>query len=256
MADFTESEREVANRIVSRLLEGEESEMDLPPHMVVSDVELHAQEFSLELDLLEAIERDVPAMRVGQEELVPVSLSLLMGGAWPVLPLWSSKRRPWRMHPFYREWIHYELRPALEGRWGAFDLETLPRAEARETFTRRATEFLANRLSWVSSRGRNTSDRGTDPQLSLAQRVGGPRVTTPGCLFTVSSSSTGLRVFWSGAYFISPNYFGHPTTPTSSVLQAGVYVFGVDGGAYGSRIHWDHAAVVSLPGHPHVHLTY
>ena len=81
-------------------------------------------------------------------------------------------------------------------------------------------------------------------------------MSTPGCNFTVSTNSTGLRVFWSGAYRVSPNYFNHPTTPTVSVLQSGTYVFGVDGGAYGNQIQWDLNAVVTLPGNPNVHLNY
>lgn len=80
--------------------------------------------------------------------------------------------------------------------------------------------------------------------------------TTPGCTFSVNAISSGLRVHWSGAYRISGNYFSHPTSPASSVLQSGVYIFGVDGGAYTSP-RWDTCTKVTLPGpHTSIMLNY
>jgi hypothetical protein len=61
--------------------------------------------------------------------------------------------------------------------------------------------------------------------MNILQRSGGPRITALGCSFSVSSKSPDLRVFWSGTYYIFPSYFGHPTTPTVSVLQPGTYIF-------------------------------
>ncbi len=135
----------------------------------------------------------------------------------------------------------------------------MSREEARETFIRRATDFLARRIAFVRAlrdqRGPQTLWLGLS-FLRFRQLTRGPQITTPGCTFTVSSNSSGLRVFWSGAYYVKPHYFNHPTSPTSSVLQSGTYIFGVDGGAYGSNIQWDLNAVVSLPGSPFVHLNY
>ena len=91
-------------------------------------------------------------------------------------------------------------------------------------------------------------------QLNLRQHSHGPQISAPGCSFEVSSNSTGLRVFWSGSYFISANYFKHPTSPVFGVLQSGTYIFGVDGGDYGNEVRLDTVAVCSLPGEPSVHL--
>src|SRR3546814_13319664 len=71
--------------------------------------------------------------------------------------------------------------------------------------------------------------------LRILQRNRGKYIQTPGCNFTVTTNSPGLRVFWSGAYWISPRYFGHPTSPTLSVLQSGTYIFGVAGGRSDER---------------------
>ena len=92
--------------------------------------------------------------------------------------------------------------------------------------------------------------------LSLPRRARSSPIPTPGCNFTVTTNSSGLRVLWSGAYRISGNYFSHPTTPTASVLQSGSYIFGVDGGAYGTNAQWDKKAVVTLPGRPSMHLNF
>lgn len=92
--------------------------------------------------------------------------------------------------------------------------------------------------------------------LTLRQFIRGPQIGTPGCHFTVSTNSSGLRVFWSGAYYVTPNNFNHPTTPTSSVLQSGTFIFGVDGGAYGNSVQWDLNLVVTLPGLPYAHLNF
>jgi hypothetical protein len=81
-------------------------------------------------------------------------------------------------------------------------------------------------------------------------------VAVPGCDFVVSTDTGGLRVLFSGAYRLTGNNFGHPTSPVSRVLQAGDYFFGVDGGPYGHDIQWDLNAIVTLPGPPSVHLNY
>jgi hypothetical protein len=116
-----------------------------------------------------------------------------------------------------------------------------------------AGQFLATRIAAIHEFG----DKFRNASLQMLHRAGSARrVATAGCNFTVSSNTEGLRVFWSGAYRLSGNYFGSPTTPVTSVMQSGTYVFGVDGGAYGSAIQWDRSAVAVLPGTPSVHLNY
>jgi hypothetical protein len=87
--------------------------------------------------------------------------------------------------------------------------------------------------------------------------MGGPPTQVSGCRFSVHTNSPGLSAYWSGAYYISPNNLGGPTTPAVGVIQAGTYVFGINGGAYGNKtVQWDTNKVCSLPGVPSVHLQY
>jgi len=241
---------EYARGIVERLLEGGDHELDLDGTLVVSDVENNAADFVADLAFLEAIDADVPAVRVGDEDLVPVALSTL-----PNL----LGRSPVRFDYYgpaaeYERYLRFLRRPRRVGPHPG-DLGTITREQARSTFVRRATAFLATRIGAIRDVGRNAAFGAAF--LHLAQRLRrSTRVSTLGCHFTVSSNSPGLRVFWSGAYRISSNYFSSPTTPVGSILQSGTYVFGVDGGGYGSQIQWDFNAIVTLPGHPGVHLNF
>ena len=257
MPDYSDREAREARRIVDRLLAPEQEAPEIEGALVVSDLESDAAEFAGELQLLEEFGIDAPALRI-EEELVPVALSLVAGPTWPFSPMRvAALGHQWRGHPVFHEWAYFYLRSlfAVGERRG---FAALSREEARATFVRRATDFLATRIAAVHEFDSPQSRRWSSISfLNVFQRSGGPsRVSTPGCHFTVSTNSTGLRVFWSGAYRVSPNYFSHPTTPTIGVLQSGTYVFGVDGGAYGNQIQWDLNAVVTLPGSPHAHLNY
>lgn len=257
MADYSEQESREARRIVDRLLAPQQEPPDIEGALVVSDVESDAAEFANELQLLEEVGVDAPAVRLGDQELVPVALSLIAGPAWPFSRSMWGPRLPWRGHPIFHEWAYFYVRSLFEGGDRPPGVETMSRDQARATFVRRATDFLATRMAALHEFERPQSHRWSSIAfLNVLQRAGGPRVSTPGCHFTVSTNSNGLRVFWSGAYRVSQNYFSHPTTPTLGVLQSGTYVFGVDGGAYGNQIQWDLNAVVTLPGSPHAHLNY
>lgn len=258
MADYSNEDSAYAETIVSRLINRETEGMELGPGLAVSDVEENANQFSDELTFLEEIDAGVPAVRIA-EETVPVSLQVAFGNTYHSSPLTFfgfGKGRDRFRHPFFYEEM-YNLRSLLrEGRINGFAL--MDRQEARSTFQRRAIDFVATRVAAV----RGLQNNGPWPAwhratlLSLRQFVQGSPVATPGCHFTVSTNSSGLRVFWSGAYYVSPNNFNSPTTPTTSVLQAGTYIFGVDGGAYGNTIQWDLNLVASLPGPPLAHLNF
>ncbi len=259
MADYSEAEARDARRIVGRLLEPEQETPPIEGMLAVSDIESDAAEFAAELEILKDVGVDAPAVRFGGEELVPVALSLIAGPSWSSFPplTGGTLSRRWRGHPFFHEWAHFYFRSLFDEGKRFRGFETMSREQARATFLKRATDFLATRMAAVRDFDRPQSRRWSGISfLNVLQRIGGPRVSTPGCHFSVSTNSNGLRVFWSGAYRVSPNYFSHPTTPTLGVLQSGTYVFGVDGGAYGNQIQWDLNAVVSLPGSPHVHLNY
>jgi hypothetical protein len=261
MADYSRQDATYARDIMRRLMSGEADKLELRPDFAISDVESHANMFTAELDLLRGFGANVPAVII-EEEAVPVSLDLaITGGAdrtFLASPL-GLNARSWRRNRFIYEFA-YEFFHRLRDKRPIDGIASMKPEEARRTFVRRATKFVATRLASVRrfrDDGPNTPWRGqAASMLNIRQRVGGPRIGTPGCNFTVSTNSNGLRVFWSGAYYVTPNNFNHPTSPTSSVLQSGTYVFGVDGGAYGNVIQWDLSAVASLPGLPSVHLNF
>lgn len=260
MAEYSRDDSEYASNVVNRLFARETEGLELPPDVVVSDVETDARTFSNELSLLKEFDANVPAVMVG-DEAVPVSLTVVFGRVGLLFPFGPAfDQRPWRRrrHPWWYEVFYDYIRPALQEQRKIDGMITIPRDQARQTFISRATDFVATRFASVRDfRSENTRHTWHRPSfLTMRQWHNGPQVITPGCHFTVSTNSNGLRVFWSGAYYVTPNNFNHPTSPTSSVLQAGTYTFGVDGGAYGNVINWDYNAVVSLPGQPYVHLNY
>jgi hypothetical protein len=258
MVNYSEREAREARRVVDRLLAPEQGPPEIESALVVADLQLDAADFAWEIELFDDFGVDAPALRFGDQELVPVALSLFAGPNWPFSPFpGGTPVSWWRRDPFAHKWTYRYIQSLFEDRERFRTFETMSTEQARAVFVTRATDFLATRMAAVHEFDSAESRRWSGIAfLNLFQRVGGPQVSTPGCNFTVSTNSNGLRVFWSGPYRISPNYFSHPTTPTAGVLQSGTYVFGVDGGAYGNQIQWDLNAVVTLPGSPHVHLNY
>src|SRR3546814_5510186 len=86
------------------------------------------------------------------------------------------------------------------------DYETISPEQAKHAFIRRATEFLATRMAAMRSFSEASHRPDSRPSFSLLrilQRNRGKYIQTPGCNFTVTTNSPGLRVFWSGAYWLS-----------------------------------------------------
>ncbi len=254
MVEYTQDEARRAERIVEGLLAEERPRVDLQQGLSIIDVEHDANEFLGDLEILSAIDTNVPALHVGDKGFVPVSLSLIG------LDMFRRRtsHRPFARYPsfFWRE-ILDSFYDVLTGEDKLYEgLSTISRQEAHASFIRQAIDFLAIRIAGLRGFERDLRRASMKPTLNMLQRSGGTRISVPGCSFSVSTDTNGLRVFWSGAYYITGNYFGHPTSPTVGVLQSGSYVFGVDGGAYGNIVQWDTSAICTLPGKPSVHLNY
>src|SRR5262245_2809414 len=150
MADYSDEEARDARRIIDRLVESRDGAPEVEDSLVVSDIESDAADFTAELELLSLVGANMPAVRVGGEELVPVALSLLGGpGFFPYPSAAALRDRMWRRHPFFEEWAYYVLRSLREEDNRYRGLETLSLEKARETFVRRATDFLAIRIAAV-----------------------------------------------------------------------------------------------------------
>jgi hypothetical protein len=235
MVDYSPEDMRFARLILDRIATNEE-ELSHRPRIrdvlvddVVEDLEGFAQDFTFLEDLKMPM---FPAAPFEDGDKVPIDLALVM-------PKRVIQGR--------------DLRQVIFRATEAAGLVFVPHEEARATVWGRAMEFIASRFAG----DRQIREEGLDGHSSLfmsnpAQPSTGP---TPGCRFTVTTNTHGLRVLWSGAYRISANLFSSPSSPAKSILQSGVYRFGVDGGAYKSP-RWDMNAKVSLPGATSAHLNF
>ncbi len=241
MTDPSSNDRDLARQLVDELLDPDIREVESPEGVVLSDLEEDVEDFLSDLRWLRLVQLDVPAVSFGGS-VVPVALSCLDPSG---IRLGESAGTD-SLSPGPSSSIGRELEKRLLRSFDASSkAELVPHEKARASFFDRSVEFMATRVAALRSLGATWRAGG---DVRLPERLGGSPASIPGCAFDVMTNSPGLRVFWSGAYRISPRYFAAPTTPASSVLQSGTYVFGVDGGAYGSTIRWDHNAVITLPG--------
>ena len=264
MAEPTDDQRRSAREIVDGLFPLHEwlarpvrdRVEALPAGLSIGDLESHAAQFQAETGLLEGLGCDFPAMDLADEHRVPVSLSIALpsrygptSAVWPAAPMYYRTLFLDR----YLAFLGPDLELLLDQLFEMTNLVPLNRKEAEQAFVERASESLSHRVATAHSLDRDPPALSTT--INIPPTDGAPAALITGCQFTVNTKTSGLRVFWSGAYYIAPSYFGAPTTPTVGTLQSGTYVFGVDGGAYMS-LQWDKAAVCSLPGQPSVHLNF
>ncbi len=243
--EYSEEQAEAARDLVRRMFEEEDISERVPEGVALSDVQEDVSAVSGEAEVLLEIGSPMPALRLRSGGLIPMSSTAAFGVDYP----FRYRRPTWILRD-----LIYDARRVLRRH---DSVEFITPLEGRSLCERLAAAFVASRLAAVQLFRRGQLFDGQSlPTLNMLNLLGGRRIATAGCNFSVTTNTRGLRVWWSGAYWISGNYFGHPTYPVSSVLQTGDYVFGVDGGGYGSNIQWDTAGVVSLPGKPSVHLNY
>jgi hypothetical protein len=214
----------------------------------ISDVEKDVVDFRRDIELTESVGVGMPAVELAEGEPIPIALGDLVDTG----TLFDRRNRPLRYRLDPRELTYWIMREVREG--DTPGVTEITQNAARSTFRIRLVDFLATRVAAVREyRERGPVSSELQSLLRIPRRLNAQPTPTPGCTFNVSTNSYGLRVFWTGAYRVSRNFFGHPTSPCTSVLQSGTYIFGVDGGAY-TNIQWDWNAVVRLPGSPFVHL--
>ena len=265
MPEPTDDQRRSAQEIVDRLIHVDEWLAQpvpvrveaLPSGLSILDLELHAAQFRAEIALLEVLRRDFPAMSLDEEYRVPVSLAVtfpyLFGPPLTVPPL-APRRHLLRYVDRYFHLFGPELDRILDELYERSNLVPLKLRDAQRIFVERASESLSHRVANAQGADEDPPDAATT--ISIPPTGGAAATLVAACRFTVSTNTSGLRVFWSGAYYITTGqYFGAPTTPAIGTLQSGTYVFGVDGGAYTS-VQWDKTAICTLPGQPSVHLNF
>ncbi len=240
MSDFSDADRDKAREIINRLHEGEDYFPEGESGLSVEDIENDFIEFSNEASLVEMYTGQFPVLEVKGGAKIPVSL------------YHSIAKNIIGRHLLLDEFLFSG--PAFLRRYDA-QYTLIPVKKARENFKKLATDFLAERISALRHR-REKEDKRMDSELHMNLSRGGTSSTVPGCQFSVITKSSGLSTYWSGAYYINPNYHKAPTSPATAPLQAGTYVFGVNGGAYGSRVRWDKNKVCTIPGCNSVTLPY
>lgn len=244
---YSQRDLGVAQQVIQGLFNREFNNHDLGEGVTIADIEKDVEHFIKDLRFLKEFRLNVPAIRVGEQgELIPIELSYFLevnGLANALFGRYWLNRFEW---PFMRDEIYYAI---------SRNENQIPIDKAQSVFENLASRFLASRIAGV----REFMQRQNGPEqvrfLNIFQKKGSRRIPTPGCTVRVSTNTSGLRVLWSGGYVISPKFFAAPTSPVSSTLQSGTYIFGVDGGAYGSEPQWD-KVLVTLPGNPKIHLDF
>lgn len=260
MSEATPNDEAQAEAIVRQLSAHEpDVAAEIAGDTTIVDVEARMDQFDTELGILAEQGLPVPATRLSGDVVVPVSIHLVAGvddynEPWPdqspAPEAWPSEA--WS--PDVRRLVDAHIRDTIDidllvRRLNSGDVEVISHDTARESFIQGARRFLTTRLA-------SARDTGWASALLRPQAGSGSHARpTPTCTFTVDTASSGLTVYWSGAYFIAPYFFDQPTTPAANNLPAGVYVFGVNGGP-GGTLRWDTNAVVALPGSSRLYLNF
>jgi hypothetical protein len=217
---------------------------EVPINDVVENVSQMATEFAA----ARRWDGEIPCLEMGDGELAPISLTEFFGGSWPSygsedwFEFWERYiGRPFPPHRIWRE----VLRRAdpMEERVRITSL-----GEAEGGLQRSLSGFLSYRFAGI----RKWAEwiQGVYGPGSLRRPFGGklppppppPGGSSPGSSpvppavgaggglqVQVSCLTPGLRLHISPAYFISWVYFGSPTTPVSSYVLPGRYIFAGDG---------------------------
>lgn len=204
----------------------------------INDVLANVGEMAREFAVAHRWGGDILCLKLDDGELTPISMSDLLGGPW-----WPSAGVDWIdlweryadfPFPMHRLWQDVVQRQGLQEE--PFALASVQEAEGR--VERSLSSFLSYRFSgmknwveWIRGAGRSFFGRskgrtgGGGPGAPLPPGIG----PGGGLQVQVSCLTPGLRLHVSPAYFITWVFFGSPTTPVTSYLLPGRYVFAGDG---------------------------
>lgn len=210
----------------------------VPINDVVANVGRMADEFAM----ARRWDGEVPCLKLADGNMAPISMTEMFSG--PYWPSYGSEEWtefwerygpfPFPPHRFWREF----LRRSQRGEEGVVVTDF---HEAVRSIERNLTSFLSYRFAgmkkwreWFQgisgqffggSKGppRSRGPGGSSPPPPPAVGPGG------GFQVQVSCLTPGLRIHVSPAYFITWVFFGCPTTPVTSYVLPGRYVFAGDG---------------------------
>jgi len=204
----------------------------LRPWLYVGDVHEQAQQFAADVELVRAIGRHFPMIRLENGELAPLALN----PSDSILPFQGRYvLEPPRLYARFDYWpeVVYELL----SRWEEATPEGAAMVaveEAEERFREGVADFLATRIASVANFFRRDSTRQRVPTVTLSlprTKSSQTQVQTVGFTVTIGSSH-GLRIHVSNSFRERWRYFGAPSSPVVSTLTGGIYRFAADGGPY------------------------
>ena len=207
----------------------------------ISDVVANVGQMATEFATARRWDGEIICLRLDDGELAPISMTEFFGGPfWPGygsedwIEFWESSGFPFPPHRFWRDALR---------RSGQEEERVLVTSipEVLETVQRNLNGFLSYRFAgikkwgeWIHGAGRQMFGGSRRPP-----RGGGSGGSSPppppavgpggGLQVQVSCLTPGLRIHVSPAYFITWVFFGSPTTPVTSYVLPGRYVFAGDG---------------------------
>lgn len=230
----------------------------------INDVVTNVGQMATEFAMARRWDNELLCLKLDDGGFAPISMMEYLGAPlWPSygledwLNVWESNFR-FPPHHFWRDILHSSEKQ--EERLTVANVR-----EAEEGVERGLGDFLSYRFigmkkwtEWIQgtrnrllggSKGASGGVRGgsSSPPPPPAVGPGG------GLQVQVSCLTPGLRIHVSPAYFIRWVFFGSPTTPVSSYLLPGRYVFAGDGPMLPKRTR-DHG-VFSIPPTYHAALT-
>jgi hypothetical protein len=207
----------------------------------IKDVLANVGQMAAEFAMARRWDGKILCLKLDNAELAPISMSEYFGGLlWPTyrsedwFELWERGfPSPFPPHRFWRDIL---LRSAQEEE----NVMVFSFGEAAEGVERSLKGFLSYRFAgikkwgeWIHGIGnqffggprRPPRSRGGSSGSSPAPAVG----PGGGLQVQVSCLTPGLRIHVSPAYFISWAFFGSPTSPVTSYVLPGRYIFAGDG---------------------------
>ena len=239
MPEPTDDQRRSAHEIVDRLFQIDEWLARPVPVRVeallsglsILDLEFHAPQFHAEIALLELLGLDSPAMPLDDEYHVPVSLAVvsphLFGPPLTVAPLAPLRYRR-RYLDRYLSFFGPDLERILDELYERMNLVPLELREAQRVFVERASEALSHRVA--NAQGADEDPPDTATMINIPPTAGAAATLVATCRFTVSTNTSGLRVFWSGAYYIRKRAGYRPLRRTGSWQRADGSLVPLDAG--------------------------
>ena len=203
-----DSNTEKATNLADQLLSAGNSEnASAPPQpadIFTADVEFDVARFNIQYEF--SMRHGIPFPCLSSPTIYPIPIDISLGGIFPGLP-----QLDYLYYGVYGPGFPYELAQDIRNRFfqdSNMEVSMRDPAETRGFFKNRVIQFLATRFN--------------APKQEDAKSVALP--------FRVVTSSTGLRVHYSPAYFFNPSLvFGSPTSPVDDFIRPGRYIFGVAG---------------------------